>query len=204
VPGEGHGSFFEPQDDAQTPLAPEEKRGLKQAWITYRHELNAAEQENIADAVLWAVRVYRRRDLLDERFLLELHRRMFRNVWDWAGSYRQTERNIGIASGLITEAVRNLLADARAWVAYNAYEPDELAVRFHHGLVAIHPFPNGNGRHARLMADLLIMKLGRARFSWGGGATNLEKRGEMRSRYVAALRKADGHDITDLLAFARS
>ena len=126
---------------------------------------------------------------------------MFGDVWKWAGAYRQTERNLGIASHRIPVEVRMLLDDVRFWIDKNTYPTDEIAVRLHHRLVAIHPFANGNGRHARLMADLLAEKLGGAALTWGGAS--LADEGELRRRYVDALQAADGHDIGPLLAFAR-
>lgn len=127
---------------------------------------------------------------------------MLGDVWSWAGAYRQTERNIGVAPYRIGSDLAVLLDDARYWVEHQTYPADEVAVRFHHRLVSIHPFPNGNGRHARLMPDLLVEKLGRESFSWGGGS--LADVGELRARYVAALQAADDHDIAALLVFARS
>ena len=188
--------LFETPDNA-TPLTPEEMRDLMPAHIAYRRELNEAEQENIARAQDWALK--RRRDLLTEKFVRELHRRMLGDVWRWG---RTSERNLGIAFYEIPMALRQLLDDAKAWIDYKTYPPDEIAVRFHHRLVQIHPFPNGNGRHARLIADLLVMELKRERFSWG--SANLQDAGEVRQRYIAALQAADGHDIGPLLAFARS
>ena len=158
--------LFEQPDDAATPLTPEEMRDLIPAHITYRYELNEAEQENITRAQTWALSG-RRRDLLSEKFIGELHRRMLNEVWRWAGKFRQSERSIGIDHWEIAIALRQLLDDAKAWIDYKSYPPDEIAVRFHHRLVFIHPFVNGNGRHSRLMADLLVMQLGRKRFSWG-------------------------------------
>jgi Fic-DOC domain mobile mystery protein B len=198
-PGAPHS--FEAEDDAATPLAHEEKAGLLPSWVTFRHELNEVEQTNIAKGVLWASR-QRRREVLDERFLRDLHKRMLGDVWRRAGTYRTTERNIGTAAWKIPMELRVLLDDSRLWVERGVFPPDELAVRFHHRLVAIHPFPNGNCRHARLAADLLVMRLGGKRFTWG--SASLMQAGDMRSRYVAALRLADGHDIAALLAFARS
>ncbi len=192
--------LFVPPDDAGTPLAPEEKRDLIPAHIAFRRELNAAEQDNIARGQDWALR--RRREILDERFILELHRRMLGDVWRWAGRYRTSERNLGVASWEIPVEMRKLIDDARTWIARAAYPPDEIAVRLHHRLVLIHPFANGNGRHARLVADLLVMRLGGERFTWGRGS--LYGAGELREQYVAALRAADGHDIATLVAFARS
>jgi len=127
---------------------------------------------------------------------------MLGDVWRWAGKFRTSERNLGIAYYEIPAALRLLLDDTRAWIEYKSYAPDEIAVQFHHRLVQIHPFPNGNGRHARLMADLLVMSLGGERFSWG--SANLQDAGAVRERYIAALRTADGHDIGPLLEFSRS
>jgi Fic-DOC domain mobile mystery protein B len=190
---------FEEPDNA-TPLTLEERRELIPAHIAYRRELNEAEQENIARAQDWALG--RRRDLLTENFIKDLHRHMLGEVWRWAGSFRTSERNLGIAHHEIPVALRQLLADTRAWIEHQAYSPDEIAVRFHQRLVHIHPFPNGNGRHARLMADLLIMSLGRERFSWG--SATLQDAGAVRRRYIAALQAADHYDVGPLLAFARS
>ena len=191
--------LFEEPDDA-TPLTPDERTGLIPSDITYRRELNRAEQENIARAQDWALS--RRRDVLTERFVKDLHGRMFGDVWRWAGDFRTSERNIGIAYYKIPMELRELLADAAAWIEHKAYSPDEITVRFHHRLVRIHPFPNGNGRHSRLMADLLVMQLDRERFTWG--SVNLQDAGEVRRRYIDALKAADNHDIGPLLAFARS
>lgn len=193
--------LFAPADAAATPLAPEEKRDLIPAHIAYRHELNAAEQDNVARGQDWALR-RRRRGILDERFLRELHRRMFGEVWRWAGRYRTTERNLGIAPWEIATEVRTLIDDARLWIAQTTYPSDVIAVRVHHRLVWIHPFANGNGRHARLFADLLVMRLDGERFTWGSGG--LYSAGELRQRYIAALRAADRHDVAALVAFARS
>ena len=192
------GVFQEPAD--ATPLAPEERADLIPAHIAYRVELNAAEQENIARGQDWALA--RKRDLLSEKFIRDLHRRMFGEVWRWAGKFRTTERNLGIPYFEIPMAVRALLQDTKTWVEHKTYPPDEIAVRFHHRLVTIHPFPNGNGRHSRLMADLLVMSLGRERFTWG--RTNLQQVSDTRRQYIEALRAGDNHDYGPLLRFARS
>ena len=141
--------LFEEPDNA-TPLAPEEGDALIPAHITYRRELNEAEQENIYRAQNWALAT--RRELLTEKFVKDLHGRMLGDVWRWAGKFRTGERNIGIPHYEISMALRQLLDDAKTWIKYGSYPRDEIAVRFHHRLVQIHPFPNGNGRHARLMA----------------------------------------------------
>jgi Fic-DOC domain mobile mystery protein B len=192
--------FFAQPDDA-TPLDAEEREGLAQTWITTRADLNEAEQANIDDAVAWTGR---RRDteILTEGFVFELHKRMFGDVWSWAGSTRKTGKNIGVDPDQIHIQLGGLLRDAQYWIEHRSFSADEIAVRLHHGLVAIHPFPNGNGRHARLMADLLIAQLGGDPFSWGGGT--LRDIGTLRAEYIGALRAADNHDFTPLLAFARS
>ncbi|WP_281930195.1 mobile mystery protein B [Roseibium album] len=189
------------QPDDATPLDAEEREGLLQTWITTRADLNEAEQANIDDAVAWIDR-RRNADLLTEGFVFELHKRMFGDVWSWAGSVRKTGKNIGIDPQQIHLQLGGLLRDVQYWIGHGSFSPDEIAVRLHHGVVAIHPFPNGNGRHARLMADLLIARLGGEPFSWGGGT--LRDIGTLRAEYIAALRAADNHDFTPLLAFARS
>jgi Fic-DOC domain mobile mystery protein B len=183
-------------DDAATPLAPDERAQLIPTYITTRAQLNEAEQIGIAEADEWAFR--RTRDVLDERFLLGLHKRMLGKVWRWAGAFRTTERNIGVDAYRIGVELRILFDDVRYWVANGVFEPDEIAVRFHHRLVWIHPFPNGNGRHARMAADLLAVALGRPR------SASLVEAAETRAQYVAALRAADSHNIAPLLAFARA
>jgi len=192
--------LFDAADEAATPLTPEERDALIPTYITLRSELNEAEQIGIADADRWAFS--RRRDVLDEDFLRALHRRMFRSVWKWAGVFRTTPRNIGVEAWRIAPDLRQLVGDVRYWVDHQAYPPDEIAVRFHHRLVWIHPFPNGNGRFSRLAADLLAVQLGVERLSWGSG--NLVAPAELRRRYIEALRAADGEVIAPLVAFARS
>lgn len=191
---------LEEQDDASTPLTEEEREQLIPAYITLRHELNEAEQANILKAEEWAFT--RNRNVLDERFLINLHKRMFGRVWRWAGKFRKSGKNVGVDACLIPQELRQLLDDCRFWIDNATYEPDEIASRFHHRLVWIHPFPNGNGRHGRLATDLLLVALGHTRFSWG--RDNLVDTSKTRQAYVAALRAADNHDIGPLLAFVRS
>jgi len=188
------------QDDGGTELIEEEREGLLPSYITLRSELNEAEQANILEAEEWAFA--RKRDLLEEKFLKNLHKRMYGNVWRWAGRYRTSGKNIGIDAYRIPTDLRQLLDDCRYWIENGTYEPDEIAVRFHHRIVSIHCYPNGNGRHARLAADLLLRSMGHERFSWGG--KNLVDVGETRGRYITALQAADKHDIGPLLEFVRS
>jgi Fic-DOC domain mobile mystery protein B len=195
--------LFRSPDDS-TPLDPDEREGLLQSWITYRQDLNEAEQENIAKAVAWARgrRTAKPFDLVMVDFAKSLHKRMFGDIWRWAGAYRMTEKNIGIDPFRIPADMPATFDDVRYWIENKTYTPDEIAVRLHHRLVAIHPFPNGNGRHARLMADLLIERLGGKPFSWGEGShTDV---GELRSTYIAAIKAADNYDYAPLLAFARA
>lgn len=191
---------FLPVGDGHTELTDDDRKGLIPTYIATRGELFEVEQLNITEAVVR--RHPAATELLDDLYLRELHRAMFRNVWKWAGSYRQGETNIGVEPTAISVAVRQLVDDANSWIEHNAFEPDELAIRFHHRLVFIHPFPNGNGRHGRIACDLLAAALGQAPFTWGAGLSLDTK--ELRDRYLSALRRADAGDIRDLQTFATS
>jgi Fic-DOC domain mobile mystery protein B len=191
---------LKPQDDASTPLDEEERAALIPSYITTRGELNEAEQRNILDAEEWAFK--RSRDVLDQRFLDTLHKRMLGNVWKWAGKHRRTDKNIGVDAYKIPTELRRMVDDCRYWIEHATHTPDEIAARFHHRLVWIHPYPNGNGRHGRLATDLFLKSLTQPRFSWG--RTNLVDAGETRQRYVAALHAADKHDFALLMDFVRS
>jgi Fic-DOC domain mobile mystery protein B len=191
---------LEEQIDGQTPLTEEELEQLIPAYITLRHELNEAEQSNILEAEEWAFT--RKRDVLSEKFLDNLHKRMFGRVWRWAGKHRQSNKTIGIDAYRIPTELRQCLDDCQHWIDNSTYEPDEIAARFHHRLVLIHPYPNGNGRHARLATDLLLVSLGRPRFTWG--RVNLVDVSKTRTTYIEALRAADNHDIGPLLEFVRT
>lgn len=189
-----------PQDSGHTPLSEEDRHGLLLSHVATREDLNDAEQRNITKAL-------RRRApsadrLLDDMYLRDLHKAMFGDVWEWAGKYRQRVTNIGVAPAHIATDLRMLTGDAAEWVARGHFEPDELAVRFHHRLVTIHPFPDGNGRHSRISADYLVQALGRPPFSWGD-CLQLET-DALRRTYLTALRTADRGDISPLLSFARS
>lgn len=185
-----------------TPLEYEEMEGLILTHITTRAELDRWEMDNINLAYQWAEGL-KHKNILNEGFICLLHKRMFGNVWKWAGQFRKTEKNIGIPWVEIAVGLKLLCDDATAWLEFETYEPDEFAVRFHHRLVFIHPFANGNGRHARLMADLILEKLFKAQpFSWGNAA--ITKKGESRAAYIRALKAADNHDYSLLMKFARS
>ena len=187
-----------------TPLEPEELADLIPPQISTEGELNEWEQNNIIQGQEWALgsRKSRFPSIVTDDFVRDLHRRMFDQTWKWAGAYRKSGKNIGIDWSQIPEQVKVACDNAKYWIENKEYEPVELSVRFHHRLAFIHPFPNGNGRHARLMADLLLMKHFAAdRLPWGG--QNLMKASESRKEYMAALGEADRGSIERILAFAR-
>ena len=185
-----------------TPLDGEELEGLLPTHLVSRGQLNEWEQRNIESALLWLNRQRRPRPL-EEAWLRRLHREMFGQSWRWAGQYRGSDKSIGADWRQIRLQVPALLGDITYQVEHRVEPVDQIAIRFHHRLVSIHPFPNGNGRHARLIADVLIEQLGAPRFSWGGSSSLVEA-SSLRQRYIAALQKADRGDIKALLAFARA
>lgn len=188
--------------DGLTPLDPDEAAGLLVPWISNRGELNIVEQENIMEAERWLIN-HRQSEIVSVDFMRLLHRRMFDQVWKWAGEFRMTEKNIGIDPREISVQMRLLCDDARFQIEQRTYEADEISYRLHHRLVFIHPYPNGNGRFARLMTDVLLeQKLNRPRFTWG--RTELQPEGPVRTEYISALRAADGGNLDPLRKFVRS
>lgn len=182
-----------------TALDPDEAQGLKFKHITTRDELNRLEQVNIQDGIAW-MRRSRRADLLSESYVRELHKHLFGKVWSWAGTFRRTGKNIGVDPLHIAVDLHTLLGDMQYWFDNGTYAPHEAVIRFHHRLTAIHPFPNGNGRHARIMADALLIKLYKLpAVDWAGGQ-ELSSIGDRREFYIQALRAADGGDYGPLLA----
>jgi Fic-DOC domain mobile mystery protein B len=191
-------------NDGQTPLDEDEKEGLLIKSITTRGELDEFEQQNIEDAIQWSLtRKFKSERILSESFIQELHKRMYKNVWRWAGEYRKTNKNIGVDKLDIPVALRSLIDDASYWLEHNVYEPEEFAIRFKHRLVSIHCFPNGNGRHSRMIADIIIEKIyNQPVFSWGGA--RLSEDMDIRAQYLKAMRKADKEDFELLLKFSKS
>lgn len=183
-----------------TPLTAEEREGLIPSHVTLRSELSELEQQNILEADLWAFG--RSHDPLKRTFLRSMHRRMFGKVWRWAGTYRASNKSIEVEKERIQIRLDEALDNIRYWIEKKTFSADEIAVRFHHKLVFIHPFQNGNGRWSRLMADILAVRLGRPRFTWG--RSSLRAPNETRRAYIEALRAADNHDFTPLIAFARA
>jgi Fic-DOC domain mobile mystery protein B len=183
-----------------TPLDADELASLIPGHITTQSELNEWEQLNILQGTAWARK--QRKLILDEAFVRQLHQQMFGETWRWAGQFRKSDKNIGVDWLKISVEMRKLLDDVQYHVEHASFAPDEIALRFHHRLVAIHPFPNGNGRHARLMADLLAERLGKPGFTWGSRI--LVDASATRQAYIAVLQAADARDYAPLLAFARS
>ena len=190
--------------DGQTPLDEDEKEGLLIKTIATRGELDEFEQQNIEQAIAWTLRrSFKLESILTEDFVRNVHKRMYGDVWRWAGEFRKTNKNIGVDKWQIPMELKCLLDDTKYWIDYNKDEPDEIAIMFKHRMVSIHCFSNGNGRHSRLMADILIEKVfKRPVFTWGAG--NLVKQGDARAAYLAAVKAADAGDMLPLVAFARS
>jgi Fic-DOC domain mobile mystery protein B len=195
-------------EEGQTPLDEDEKEGLLIPSVTTRRELNEVEQRNIEEAVFWTISRRSRKltvaNILTESFVRELHTRMLGNVWRWAGSFRNSNKNIGVGKYEIGIELKMLLDNCKYWIEHQVYPPDEIAIRFKHRIVCIHCFANGNGRHSRLMADVVVDKiLGNHVFSWGGNG-DLFQKGSARSTYLKALREADKGNFETLINFARS
>jgi Fic-DOC domain mobile mystery protein B len=188
--------------EGNTPLDPDETEGLLPRHVTTQPELNQVEQSNILQAAAWASgRSFPH--LLTDNALRQIHKRMFGDVWRWAGTYRKSVKNIGVLPTVIPIEVRQWCEDTRYWIENKTHGWDEIGARFHHRLVAIHPFPNGNGRHARFVTDLLLTTHGQKPFTWGNAGHRVETE-SIRNRYLASLKAADNHDFKPLLEFVRS
>lgn len=189
---------FTHEPEGATSLEPEELEGLLHPHIQTRGQLNELEQINIQEGMAWLKR-QKKAGILSEEFSCELHKKLFGKVWNWAGQFRRTGKSIGCDAIYISVELRNLLDDARYWVDHNTYPSKELAARFHHRLVAIHLFPNGNGRHARIMADAILTHILKENpIDWSGGY-DLQAMSERRKQYITALRSADRGDYQPLL-----
>lgn len=193
--------FHEP--DGATPLDPDEIQGLKFTHVTTRAELDELEQANIEQGLAWLAR-RRSSSVFEDDFIRLLHKKLFGDVWTWAGEYRRTEKNIGIDPLQISVQLRMLLDNARHWSEYNTFTPLEAAARFHHRFVQIHLFPNGNGRHARIATDIMLEEVyEHPPINWASGF-NLQADNKRRDNYIAALRAADAGDFRALLAFVET
>ena len=192
-------------ENGQTPLSEEEMEGLKVPTITTRKELDEFEQQNIEKALEWYL--YRRKfkvdKILSQDFINQVHVKMFGDVWNWAGKTRRSEKNIGVPWMQIPVELRKLLDDCKFWIENKTYSDEEISIRFKHRIVAIHIFPNGNGRHSRLMGDIMMKHaFNKSIFTWG--QRNLVNKSEVRDNYIKSLKKADNGDFTDLITFAQS
>lgn len=190
--------------DGQTPLEEEEKDGLKIKSITTQGELDEFEQLNIEKAVEWTIHTnLKPKNILTEKFIKDLHKKMFGDVWKWAGEFRRTEKNIGIPWTKIGLELKNLLDDTKYWIENKTFSPEEIAIRFKHRIVSIHCFPNGNGRHSRMMADIIMESIfGNEIFSWH--QSNVVKANEIRKEYINALKEADKGNVKPLIEFAKN
>jgi Fic-DOC domain mobile mystery protein B len=190
--------------DGQTPLDDDEKEGLRIPTIQTRGDLDEFEQLNIEEAILWTLsRSFKPEYILTENFVRNLHKKMFANVWNWAGEFRKTNKNLGIDKWHIPTELKYLLDNAKYWIEEDTYSPDEMVIRFKHRLVSIHCFPNGNGRHSRLMADIMIHHMYKLPvFTWG--AMNVSDQNKVRILYIKALKAADQSDFNPLIQFSRS
>ncbi len=186
----------------QTPLDLNEASALIPKHLSTQGELDEWEAENIFNARQWLAQ-RKTLDVLNDHFCRELHKRMFCDTWKWAGTFRKTGKNIGCEWSQIGVQLRQLFGNVSFWIEQDVFALDEAAARFHHQLVWLHPFANGNGRHARLMTDALLRQYGSKDFSWGSHA-NLVAVGDVRKRYIDALRAADADDYGPLLAFVRT
>lgn len=190
--------------DGQTPLEEEEKEGLKIKTITTQGELDEFEQLNIEKAVEWTIHAnLKPNKVLTEKFVKDLHKRMYGDVWKWAGQFRKTEKNIGIPWIQIGIELKNLLDDTKYWIEHNTYSPEEIAIRFKHRIVSIHCFPNGNGRHSRMMADIIMESIFESKvFTWH--ESNMVKADQTRQEYINSLKEADNGNILPLIEFAKN
>ncbi len=190
--------------DGQTPLDDDEKEGLKIKSITTQGELDEFEQLNIEKAVEWTIHTKLRLEkILTEKFIKDLHKRMYGDVWKWAGEFRKTEKNIGIPWTKIGIELKILLDDSKYWIDNETFPPEEIAIRFKHRIVSIHCFPNGNGRHSRMMADIIMESIfGGEIFSWH--QSNMVKANETRKKYISSLKEADNGNYNNLIEFAKN
>ena len=190
--------------DGQTPIDEGEKEGLKIKSITTQKELDEFEQLNIEKAIEWTIHVNLNSEkIFSEKFIKDLHKKMYGDVWKWAGEFRKTNKNIGIDWTQIGIQLKQLIDDTKYWIENNTYQPEEISIRFKHRIVAIHCFPNGNGRHSRMMADIIMESIFKKDlFTWH--KSNMVKADETRKKYIATLRQADNGNIKPLLEFAKN
>lgn len=180
----------------RTSLTVQDLQGLKLPFVKTRAQLSAVEGPNIVSGkqATLTSRKSRVPNMLSVEYLRELHSRMFNDVWDWAAQIPSTELQNEFAASVpgIRPQLSILYADAiEYWLNDKRMTPEEFAVRVHHRVVKIHPFRNGNGRHSRLLADLLLSEnFGLETFTWGGSA-QLGAGDLYRQPYLEGLKAAD-------------
>ena len=187
----------------QTALDEDEKEGLIIKSITTRQDLDEFEQQNIEKAIDWTLRKrFRVSKILSEKFVCKLHKKMFDETWAWAGEFRRTNKNIGVDKYRIGTELGILLSDCKYWLENCVFSPDEISIRLKHRMVKIHPFTNGNGRHSRLLADIMAQHVfNRPVFTWG--SQKIDSTNRLRSKYLQALFQADRENYGPLIEFAR-
>lgn len=182
--------------DARQFLLPEH------ADVATNNELNELEALNIADAFAWADdQTWQTADFFTQHVLREIHAKMFDQVWVWAGTYRSREVNIGNCP---PEEISTRLEQVLGNLSYqseNGRSAHDVCTALHHCIAQIHPFPNGNGRHARLVARLLAQTMGLERSSLTWGSTEYADEDTRKAAYISSLRAADDGDFGPLKSF---
>ncbi len=180
----------------ETPIDPS---GLKDRSIKTRTELNEVEAENIRKVYVkyLADRPTRKSAPFDYQWLFKLHREMFHEVWVWAGKPRTHDVNLGVSWPNIQEQLWALLADLNEWQESLQMSLIEQSARLHYRAVWIHPFCNGNGRWARMLASIWLRLHSGPLLVWP--EEHIEERSIIRDEYLATLYKADEGEFSPLI-----
>lgn len=194
------------KDDPQgaTPLSPDDLLGLKLPHVQTRAQLNEIEAANILQGQNWvsSLKVLTLDDIFSRDFVIALHKNLFGDIWQWAGTFRLRELNIGVEPKNIPIDLHNFLEDAKCWLEFKHFSDLELSARIQHKLVQIHPFVNGNGRHARIFTDIVrVFLLNKKPLRWA--KAKLEDMTTERAAYIAGLRKADGGDFSEMVDYLK-
>jgi Fic-DOC domain mobile mystery protein B len=177
--------------------------GLRLTHLRTREAIYDAEAENI----LLAYQKYLRRRLSPNRawftegFVRQVHRDMLGAVWEWGGRYRETELTIGVPAHQIREEIAKLCDDRLFWDKDKNMPIIERAARLHARLAWIHPFRNGNGRHARLITDIFLYSHRHALPEWPH--SELIQEGTPREEYLVAMKQADRGNFESLITFTK-
>jgi Fic-DOC domain mobile mystery protein B len=194
-------SFFFKDSDGQTPLPYEMQKGLKIKTIQNMGELDEHEEANIAKGLSWLAR--QKSDPKTYDFWIKLHKKLFEDVWTWAGKIRQHELQNPdfLLPQDIWTGLKHLQEDLKAWIELNSYPPKEIAARFHVGIETVHPFVNGNGRFGRILTDQICKFQSFDVPTWGKSLASQPK--ERRKAYIDSLtyarRKRDFTQIISMM-----